>query len=169
MQQSKVRYIKPPNLLKMKIGHGGVEKIKREKAQQFLIENPVDFADDALALVNEITKARTAAAEHFRQQKVPLRNLDDVLKPIMQLKANGGMFKYQLISDVADICLQFLESINDYEEEALEIIRGHENTLRSILENRLQGNGGKAGYEVVLELHNACQRYFKKHLKTELS
>lgn len=81
----------------------------------------------------------------------------------MQLKANGGMFHYQLISDVADICLQFVESIKEYDAEVLEIIEAYENTIDVILENKLRGDGGPEGYELVMELHKACKRYFKKH------
>lgn len=165
MKPSKVKYIKPPNLLKLKIGHGGVPKELRRKAEDHRQSYEADFTDDGLRLVEEISKARAAAVERFKAQGAPIQDMDDVVKPIMQLKANGGMFKYQLVSDVADICLQFLEAINDYEEEALEIIQGHEKTLRSLLEHNLQGDGGKGGYDVVVELHNACQRYFKKHVK----
>ena len=85
----------------------------------------------------------------------------------MHLKANGGMFQYHLISDIADICLQFLEAIEEYNDEAIEIIKAHEQTIQIILDNKLKGNGGKEGYELVKELHQACSRYFKKHGNTD--
>jgi hypothetical protein len=163
MRRSKVKYIKPPNTLKLKVGHGGLPSSILEKALEYMLGFDEDFRPDATRLINALKTARINAEERLAAEGGAITDVEEILKPVMQLKANGGMFKYALVSEVADICQQFLESLNKYDTQAIRIVKAHEVTLRVIIDNSLSGNGGNEGYELLLELHNACQRYFKKH------
>ena len=156
-----VKFINPPNHLKAKAGSGGVPETVLVRAQGVMDAFENDFRPDANKLMQSLKKATktalTAANNNEQFDK------EDMIRPIMQLKANGGMFKYQLITDVADICLQFMESVSDLNAEAIDIIRAHENTIGVIIQTDLRGDGGQAGYVLVQELHSACKRYFKKY------
>lgn len=120
-----------------------------------------DFRPFASALATNLNQATNDAIEKISQNKG--FNKEKMVLPIMQIKANGSMFKYDLLTDVADICLQFMESINDYNTEAIDIIKAHENAIQTIIKNNLKGDGGKEGYTLIQELHKACTRYFKKY------
>ena len=157
----KVKFINPPNHLKMKVGGGGIPEERIKQAQQLMDTYEVDFRPEAQKLVKNLTKATQAALQNTGSTTEI--NRDHMVFPIMQLKANGGMFKYQLLTDVADICLQFMESVTDYNKEAIDIIKAHENTIQIILKNDLRGDGGAEGYALIQELHQACKRYFKKY------
>ncbi len=163
MKRSRVKYIKPANTLKKKAGYGGLQEALINKASVFMDNFKLDFKPDAMEFINKLETARKEAQKKLEETGAPLSEIDDVLEPVMQLKANGGMFHYKLITDIADICLQFIEAINTYDKEALSIVEAHEKTLRAILEHNLKGDGGEDGYNLVIELHTACQRYFKKH------
>ncbi|MCB9983307.1 MAG: hypothetical protein H6861_06505 [Rhodospirillales bacterium] len=156
-----VRFITPPNRLKMKAGGGGIPESRIQQAQQVINDFEMDFRPEARKLAEILDKATNDAIQSIKNKKA--FNKDRMIHPIMQLKANGGMFKYRLLTDVADICLQFMEAVNHYNTEAIEIIKAHENAIHVIINNDLKGDGGQEGYILVQELHKACTRYFKKY------
>lgn len=158
---NKVRFINPPNRLKMKTGGGGIPEERIARAQIVMDDFKTDFRPIAAMLATDLNKATKTALEKIARNENFEK--DKIINPIMQLKANGGMFKYGLLTDIADICLQFMEAVNDYNKEAIDIIKAHEKAIQVIIQNNLEGDGGKEGYVLVQELHLACSRYFKKY------
>jgi hypothetical protein len=159
-----VRFIKPPNLFKQKVGTGGIDEKLLEKSQKFIETVELDFVPYANQFLKQITE-RTEAAKKSNDNFVTKR--DSLAGPVMQLKANGGMFQFQLVSDVADIALQFLDSIEDMNDEAYEVITAHKDTIKVIIANNLRGDGGREGYALVKELDRVCKRYFSKYKKKQ--
>ncbi len=159
-QKPRVRFINPPNVLKQKVGGGGIDPKRLEKAQNFIDENKLEFepyAENYLETIN-------AVIANYKAGKLDDRTaIDDMIRPIMQLKANGGMFKYSLISDIADIVLLFLENIDTLNDEAISVVLVHQKTLQVIIGNKLRGTGGQEGTILARELEKACLRYYKKY------
>jgi len=153
-----VKFITPPNKLKKKVGGGGVPKDRIEKAQDHIVNNTVNFVPQAQEFISEVTKLCKDA-----QNANTTITQDQLAKPIMNLKANGGMFQYDLITDVADICLTFTEEIETINPDAINVITAHVNTIQIIIKNDMKGNGGPEGKLLIKELQKACNRYFKKH------
>lgn len=153
-------FITPPNHLKLKVGSGGLTENVLSKAQALIENNTVDFAPLAEmyldAMMNGIEQAKEPAGldkEHV---------IASILFPGMQLKANGGMFRYQLVTQIADKFIQFMEVVKDLDEPAIEIIQAFHTTIRAIILGRIQGDGGKRGEELMSALVDACTRYFEK-------
>ena len=155
----KPRFITPPNKLKAKIGSGGIAEALLDKSQDFIENTAIDFIPYAKNFLNEFAKTSKAAVNNTEDPEAK----DKIIEPIMQLKANGGMFKYQLVSDVADIALQFLETIPEINNDAYAVLIAHEKTIEVIINSKLTGDGGREGYALVKELDQACKRYFSKH------
>ncbi|MCK5284079.1 MAG: hypothetical protein KAJ86_00685 [Alphaproteobacteria bacterium] len=158
----KVRFINPPNTLKIKVGTGGLNDATIKRSQSYINDVKVDFAPYAKQYLEELEK-QSALLQKGAQNNAELK--EKIIAPIMQLKAHGGMFKYQLLSDVADIALQFLEAINEINDDASNILNAHKNTMKIIVKNNLTGNGGSEGGKLIRELDKACKRYFLKHKK----
>lgn len=155
------KYIRPPNTLKLKVGGGGIPDDRIEKAQVAANELEIDFRPIGEGLIAEFSSALKTVEAALKQNQPFERN--SLIFPVMQLKANGGMFQFRLISDVADICLQFMETVPDFNADTLEIVRAHEHAVKTIIKNELRGDGGEDGFKLVQELHKACKRYFKKY------
>lgn len=154
------RFIKPPNFLKQKVGSGGLPPEILTKSQKFIEENPVDFTPFAKeylvrlqGMVKDIKAGRLSGEEA----------IDSLTVTAMQLKANGGMFGYHLLSEVGDVLLNFLENIVELNAEAVSVIEAHLTTMHVILANMLRGDGGQEGLALSSELYQACRRYFKKY------
>ncbi len=89
--------------------------------------------------------------------------LADIVNIIMQLKSNGSMFHYQLISMVSDVMLHFLENVKKLDADFVDILSVYNKVLDIILNKKLTGNGGREGYVLTQELHSACLRYYTKY------
>ncbi len=158
----KAEFIKPPNTLKAKVGSGGLSEEILNKAQALLENNTVDFLPLAEMylerLMNGIEQAKEADSSSNQE---PL--ISAMLYPGMQLKANGGMFHYPLVTRIADKLIQFLEVIKDVDIEAVEIVLAFHTTIRAVAQGRITGDGGQHGDDLMRALDDACMRYFEKH------
>jgi hypothetical protein len=158
--RKKTRYINPPNTLKQKVGSGGLPVKIMEEAQKAIDENEVDFApyaerflDELARITQDLDKGDISDAEALEQ----------LAHPVMQLKANGAVFHYKLISNIADIVLLLIDNIDDINADARRIIGVHKNAIAIIVESRLSGDGGAEGKALAGELQNACMRYYAKY------
>lgn len=158
----KAEFTKPPNILKDKVGSGGLGDEILAKAQKLLEENTVDFAPLGemylSALIQGVETTKNAGAAEDNEYLISC-----MLYPAMQLKANGGMFHYPLITRVADKLIQFLEVIDEPDIEAIEIVMAFHTTMQAILKGNISGDAGKHGEELLKALDSACLRYFEKY------
>ena len=115
----RAEYIRPRNVLKEKVGSGGLSEDILNKAQALLENNTVDFLP-----LGEIYLNKLMAGIEKAKNRRPTDDLEycisNMLYPAMQLKANGGMFHYPLVTVIADKLIQFLEVIETLDLEALD-------------------------------------------------
>lgn len=158
----KAEFIRPPNTLKAKVGSGGLSEDILNKAQTLLENNAAEFAPLAelyfTSLMRGVESARKASLSDDNENVIA-----HIIYPAMQLKANGGMFHYQLVTRAADKLIQFLEVIERPDEEALEIVVAFLTTIRAIVNSKIIGDGGKHGRDLIDALNHACMRYFEKY------
>lgn len=161
-QRRKAEFIKPPNILKAKVGSGGLSEAILEKAQKLLETNTVDFQPLAEIYLGSLMKGIEFAKDspHAEDSEYIIATM---LYPGMQLKANGGMFHYPLVTSIADKLIQFLEVIERPDIEAVEIVLAFHTTMRAVVLGRIKGDGGRHGQELMRALHDACVRYFEKN------
>lgn len=156
----KVQYHNPPNVLRQRVGYGGIDTDRLERAEQVIDDNQFDFLPYAKSRMNALAKLiQTARSKDVMDRKV----LDPIIAEIMFLKANGGMFHYELVSDIAGIILNFMENLQEMNQDSFTILDVHQQALKIILENDLKGHGGRIGQELADELRQACHRYNRKH------
>jgi hypothetical protein len=162
----KAEFIMPPNTLKAKVGSGGLAEEILDKAESLLAGNTVDFMPLADMYLNTLMKAIDRAKDSSLSDASPEQNEElivSMLYPAMQLKANGGMFRYPLVTDMADHMIQFLEVIDRIYIDTLEIVMAFHTTIRAIVLAKIMGDGGRHGEELLRALKDACERYFERH------
>lgn len=159
-KKKEVRFIKPPNRLREKVGFGGIDPTRLKKGQNYIAKNTFDFEPHA----REFLKIMDETIRETKQGKISgAEALDKMSKPVMELKGNGGMFNYRLISEIADIALNFIENLNDLNEDAFVVLEAHQRALRVIVANKLTGDGGAQGRALAKELYNACNRFYDRY------
>lgn len=152
-------FIEPSLTLKQKVGSGGLPAHLILKGQTYLESNPVDFTPFAKEYINGL-KVLSKRLESIKDGEAII---GEITKIVMQIKANGSMFHYQLLSMTSDVFLRFIEKIRAADQDFIDILGVYINILTIVIEKRLTGNGGKEGYALTEELHHACGRYYKKH------
>jgi hypothetical protein len=158
----RAEFIRAPNVLKQKAGSGGLSEDILMKAQKLLEENTLDFSPiagmylDALAQGIEIAKGLSPGEDGESA-------IAHLIYPAMQLKANGGMFRYNLVTTLADKMVQFLEVLDEPDIEAVEIIMAFHTSFKAIVAGRITGDGGQNGQELHDALDEACRRYLDRH------
>ncbi len=164
--QKKLRdaeFIRPPNMIKQKVGQGGLSEAILNEAQRTLDNNNQDFEPLAKSYLAALMIGIDMAKE-YSQNDDPEHVIASMIYPSMQLKANGGMFKYDLITHIANKLIQFLEVITEPDVETVEMIIAFHTTMDMVIKSRLKGDGGVKGEELINALTKACDRYFKKHV-----
>lgn len=160
--KNKARFYNPPNTLKEKVGSGGLAKDILDQAQKLLEENNIDFEPIALIYMDALRRGLDRA--YNPSQNTTRRELmEGLINPIMQLKANGGMFDYPLVSKISDKMIELIEQASDPDLDLQEIIQAYHTTITAILHGKLKGDGGVKGDNLFFAICDACDRYYKKH------
>jgi len=156
----KSRLIKPENTLKKKVGHGGFDEKVLINAQKVIEENTIDFKPMGLEFVGMLSKDLAeikAQGSEFDQNEAH----DKIMYPLMQLKAQGALFHYPLVTKVSFIVVDFLENITGLDKEVFEIVEAYKKAVTAILMMEIKDENAAIGRQLCDELGAACARYYK--------
>lgn len=155
----KIKVHKADLQLQTKIGTGPLDERTVERCQKVMDTNKVDFTPLAMEYLDKLEKATTAAKS---ADPITSEHIQAITTPVMQLKANATTFHYNLIGNLANVMLSFLESIQKLDGDAISIVQAHHQTLKAIVLKKITGDGGAVGKQMEEELKGACKRYFAK-------
>lgn len=74
------------------------------------------------------------------------------------IKGQGGTFGYPLVTDVANLLCRYLEQARKSGHVDREVIDSHVEALETLIENRIGGNGGELGAEILESLKEAAAK-----------
>ena len=149
----------PPNRLKEKVGSGGFDEKAVVKAQDQIKNNTVDFQPIAAELMAQLTKAVANTMSGSIKGDTALR---EIMAPAMQLKAQGTMFHYPLVSEISNILVNFLETVTEVDADVIEIITAHKASITAALSGKIrEQDRAKVGKELCSALLDTCERYAK--------
>ena len=158
--ETKARIYKASKALQLKAGVGDFTPDKLVKTDRVIEENTIDFSDIAedflLNLLEGIKKAKAGAGTTEELSS-------GLIRPVMSLKAHGKMFKFDLVTSLADIVLGFLEHVKELDADVIDIVEAHHKTLSLIIRKGIRGDGGGSGPLLKAELNDACRRYYTKN------
>ncbi len=155
-------FIMPPNIIKAKIGDGGLSNSILERAQAVLESHQTDFKPLARAYLTQMKEGIKIIRDQ-NQQTEKEEEIALILYPCVQLKANGSMFKYPLVTKIAERFVQFMEVVEKLDEETLEIAEAFYKTIKIIISGGIKSETSPQREALIEELNKACNRYFQKH------
>lgn len=156
---NQVKIYKASAELQMKAGTGDVDPNRVQRAENAIQNNTEDFMEVGGEFLDRLAQGVARA----RKPDLPMKEkIAGMTQPVMELKANARMFKYELVTELANVMLGFLENIRDLDKDAIDIVAAHHTTLNAIIAKGMKGDGGVNGPMLRMELEDACQRYFKK-------
>lgn len=158
----KAKIIKADYSLLAKVGSGPLDEKLVQRCQKVMDSNTVDFTP----LANEFLEKLKAAINDTKSGKLSKdKAIEAMSGPVMQLKGNAATFRYELIGNLANVMLSFLESITVLDDDVLAIVDAHHKTLSAIVLKKMSGTGGSSGKLLEDELKGACKRYFSRSQK----
>lgn len=159
----RAEFITPPNALKNKVGSGGLDEKIIEKAQRMIEDSGVDFLPIGQRYLSALLEGMRLS-ESKRGQIDNEALIATMLYPAMQLKANGGMFGYPMITSVAARLILFLEHLPEPNPDAMDIINGFYNAMQAIM---LIGESASSmtehGEDLSQALDEACAKFFERY------
>ena len=150
--------IKADKYLQQKVGTGQINPNIITRSEKVMEETKVNFAPIAKGFLNEFKKAIDAAE---KSETLCKDIKEEITFSIMQLKANASTFKHDLIGELSNTTLEFLESTKEIDDVILEILKAQHSTLSHLVNMDTKSDGGKAGESLKTELEEAYIRYNK--------
>ena len=159
MEPKKAKVIKASLELQQRVGSGPLDEKKVAECERIIQENNIDFGPMAAEFLGKLQQA-------IQYAKSPGADLvqakQKMTQPVMELKANAAIFKYDLIGTLANVMLSFLEAVKSIDRTVVDIVEAHHKTLTIIVMKKMSGDGGPHGKLFEQELKDACKRYFVK-------
>lgn len=159
MEPKKAKVIKASLELQQRVGSGPLDEKKVAECERIIQENNIDFGPMAAEFLGKLQQA-------IQYAKSPGADLvqakQKMTQPVMELKANAAIFKYDLIGTLANVMLSFLEAVKAIDKTVVDIVEAHHKTLTIIVMKKMSGDGGQHGKLFEQELKDACKRYFTK-------
>ncbi len=154
------RVIKANNLLQQKIGTGKLDPFILDRIQAYLDSVSVDFEKIAephmkkiMMLMEEIPR-NDYGREEF---------IEELVKPIMELKATGGVFNEPVIANVSGMVLGILENVRKLDDDMLDIIKVHNRAINTIIKTSIKTVDDRRAIEILAEIKHACMRYYNRN------
>lgn len=155
-----VRYLRPVNHLKRKGGGApdgddllftvaAVENADRamQQAKESYIDNALQYVD-SLSIIWKEASSVSDRKQHFRRINSLAR----------QLGIQGETFGYPLVTVIGNSLNRFTAAEAHKDDASLELVKAHIDSVSVILKNRIAGDGGEIGRELVSQLQAAIKK-----------
>ena len=158
-----VFFFKLPNSLKEKAGGMGVkgrgslpvEVLQEADAQ--LERKAVEFHDWALEYLANLS------AYCVRAHQAPLgerrAHFDNINLLAHELRGQGGIFGYGLITVVGKSLYEITRMGCPTDDVSVDVVKAHIDTMRVVFRDKITGDGGEVGRELLKGLSAAAKRY----------
>lgn len=161
----KVRLFRLRNKLKEKAGVGrasaGDTTVATEALDRALAEmkkSQEDYPDWVKQTLNELVDDLKAAGE--KDEVSRQKHFKHIGALAHELKGQGGTFGYPLISVFGKSLNEFTEKEVGYvTDDHLEIVKAHIDVMRAVIKDRISGDGGNIGRELLMVLERAIKKY----------
>lgn len=153
------RYYKADLELQQKVGTGTIDPKVIEAMQERMQAIATDITPELQKDLAVIEAARSAA--HAQPYDGDMHR-PAIVRAIMNIKSNGGMFGHLMVSRVAAHILSFLEDVKKLDPDVLEILGAFTKVTSVMLAKDMRDEKSAEGQVLLNEVRNACNRYHEK-------
>jgi len=147
MSDDEPEFIYPSNNLKNKVGPitPGIDEAALARAEQAIAGMADNYLEWAAADIDKLAGAYDELRASDETNKA--ERLDALFNVAHDIKGQGGSFGFPLITAVANQLCRFLENTPSeaFGNPQMDVVNVHINALRLILQQKMKGDGGKAG------------------------
>ncbi len=159
LMSEELEIINPPNLLKSKVKTGGPGAVDAEtlgRAEAAI----ANMADQYLEWVVQDIERISKAFEELKAadtESTPAK-LEVIFQVAHDIKGQGGSFGYDMMTSVGNQLCRLIEHADPTNPKLTEAVGVHIETLKLVIAQRIKGNGGKVGEQMLMGL----EQIFKK-------
>ncbi|MAO54469.1 MAG: hypothetical protein CMM61_02065 [Rhodospirillaceae bacterium] len=152
-----------PNSLKEKAGGTGFSPPGElpmrhlQAADEQLQRKTLEFHDWALGYLTTLSSICDRALKLPEEKRAThFKNINLLAH---ELRGQGGTFGYPLITQVGEMLYKATMARCPTEDRAVTIIKAHIDTMRRVFKDKVTGDGGQVGIELIQELKRAIRKY----------
>jgi hypothetical protein len=154
MSGQDVKYITPPVNLRQKQKLAGVtstiDGAWLDAAERSMGNAKFDYLE---AVAEDLTRLQAAYDAALKDQAGRVERMQELYAIVQTVKGQGSSFGYPLISNVGAQLARFIEDCGDNLTDAqMEGVKVHVETLRLIMQQKMEGDGGPMGQKIVAGL-----------------
>jgi len=155
------RIIRPPSKLSNKVtigGPGAVDEAALERAEQVISNLSVSYVDWAR---EDLGKIQTAFDE-LKSTNGGAGPLNAVFQISHDIKGQGGSFEYDLMTIIGNMLCRYIEGLEgEASPQAIEVIGLHIQALQAVISQKLKGDGGAVGEQLMSGLELVVKKRAK--------
>ena len=152
-----------PNKLKEKVGGLGMSPPGElplrhlQAADQHLQRKGLEFHDWALGYLATLSSICERALQQSVDQRA--RHFKNINLLAHELRGQGGTFGYPIITNVGEMLYKMTQAPCPTEDRAVKVIKAHVDTMRSVFRDKITGDGGEIGIQLMQDLKRAIRKY----------
>lgn len=154
MAEKDVTYITPPNNLRQKQKLAGVtstiDGVWLDAAEKSMSNARFDYLE---AVNEDMARLQAAYEAALKDPAGRVQRIQELYAIVQTIKGQGSSFGYPLISNVGAQLARFIEDCGDsMTDPQMEGVKVHVETLRLIMQQKMEGDGGPMGQKIVAGL-----------------
>jgi hypothetical protein len=154
MSQKEVQFIHPPNNLRQKQKLAGVsgtiDSAWMDAAERSILSAKVDYIE---AAQEDMARLALAYDKAMKDPANRIAHIQELYGVIQSIKGQGTSFGYPLMTAVGSQLARFIEDCGDDMSDAqMEAVKVHQEALRLVMQQKMEGDGGPIGQKLVAGL-----------------
>ena len=155
-----VKYIQPPNNLRKKQIDAGVALTVNLATIDAAEKKVGDMKDSYLKwVVDDLAKLAAATDSALTDKPNRATHVHDLYMKAAEIKGQGSSFGYPLMTTIASQLCRFIETVgNELNDLQMGVVKLHVETLRLVIQQKMEGEGGPAGKQLLTGLTLALKK-----------
>ncbi|MDF1749120.1 MAG: response regulator, partial [Alphaproteobacteria bacterium] len=127
-----------------------------EAAEAKIASMEGDYADWVGQTIEQLVQAHHRAVEEPERSLVHLSTINQVAR---ELRGQGGMFGYPLITQFGKSLYDVTGDDNPPQAKLLDLIDAHINLIKVVTRQKIKGDGGQMGQQLLKSLSEAKKKF----------
>lgn len=152
--------ITPPNLLKVKVGGGGAggKGVDIDAIRQAASAIEVMAGDFEERVTLDVAMIMQLSHDLDSDPSRALKIGTKLSRIGLEMSGQGETYGFELISEVGASLCRYIQELENPVVLKGDVIRAHADAMRAIIKNRVKGDGGVVGTELVTSLEQLVDR-----------